>query len=227
MPDSPPEPHRPHGPHHPRGSPPARLPLPVRCHRRERPNFRRPPAATPSTGGPAPSSRWSSRRRRARPSCASTAAPTNSSRCTGIPPPSTPSTAGARRWSCTSSTPAPTAASSSSACSTATAPAEPRPRPRLRPPSPPSATPPPSPCPPSTSPACCRRPGRRASYRYQGSLTTADDQGVFRGGVQWVVLREPVAAAPAQIDAHRALVDAPGNARDLQPRGGREILTDG
>ena len=44
-------------------------------------------------------------------------------------------------------------------------------------------------------------------------------------------------AAPAQIDAHRALVDAPlpdldrpnppGNARDLQPRGGREILTDG
>ena len=80
-------------------------------------------------------------------------------------------------------------------------------------------------------------PGRRASYRYQGSLTTADDDGVFRGGVQWVVLREPVAAAPAQLDAHRALVDAPlpdldrpnppGNARDLQPRAGREILSDG
>ena len=80
-------------------------------------------------------------------------------------------------------------------------------------------------------------PGRRASYRYAGSLTTAGDDGVFRDGVQWVVLRQPVTAAPAQIDAHRALVDAPlpdldrpnppGNARDLQPRGGREILTDG
>ena len=80
-------------------------------------------------------------------------------------------------------------------------------------------------------------PGRRASYRYQGSLTTADDDGVFRDGVQWVVLREAVAAAPAQLDAHRALVDAPlsgldrpnppGNARDLQPRAGREILSDG
>ena len=42
-------------------------------------------------------------------------------------------------------------------------------------------------------------------------------------------------AAPAQLDAHRALVDTPldldrpnppGNARPLQPRGGREILTD-
>ena len=80
-------------------------------------------------------------------------------------------------------------------------------------------------------------PGRRASYRYQGSLTTAADDGVFRDGVQWVVLREPVAAAAAQLDAHRALVDAPlpdldrpnppGNARDLQPRAGREVLTDG
>ena len=80
-------------------------------------------------------------------------------------------------------------------------------------------------------------PGRRASYRYRGSLTTADDQGVFRGGVQWVVLREPVAVAPAQLDAHRALVDArlsdtdrpnpPGNARALQPRAGRDILSDG
>ena len=80
-------------------------------------------------------------------------------------------------------------------------------------------------------------PGRRASYRYRGSLTTADDRGRFRDGVQWVVLREPVAAAPAQFDAHRALVDAhlsdtdrpnpPGNARDPQPRAGREILSDG
>ena len=79
--------------------------------------------------------------------------------------------------------------------------------------------------------------GRRASYRYAGSLTTADDDGVFRDGVQWVVLREPVAAAAAQLDAHRALIDAPlpsagrpnptGNARDLQPRAGREILSDG
>ena len=79
-------------------------------------------------------------------------------------------------------------------------------------------------------------PGRRASYRYEGSLTTAGDDGVFRDGVQWVVLREPVAAAPAQIDAHRALVDAPlpdldrpnppGNARPLQPRGGRRVVTD-
>ena len=80
-------------------------------------------------------------------------------------------------------------------------------------------------------------PGRRASYRYEGSLTTADDDGVFRDGVQWVVLRQPATAAPAQLDTHRALVDTPrpgldrpnppGNARDLRPRGGREILTDG
>ena len=80
-------------------------------------------------------------------------------------------------------------------------------------------------------------PGHRASYRYQGSLTTADDQGVFGDGVQWVVLRHRIAAAPAQFDAQRVLIDAPlrdgerpnppGNARDLQPRAGRSILTDG
>ena len=80
-------------------------------------------------------------------------------------------------------------------------------------------------------------PGSRASYRYQGSLTTADDEGRFREGVQWVVLRHCVAAAAAQLDAHRALIDAPlpdggrphpsGNARDLQPCAGRSILTDG
>ncbi len=80
-------------------------------------------------------------------------------------------------------------------------------------------------------------PGRRASYRYPGSLTTADDEGRFREGVQWVVLRHRVAAASAQLDAHRALIDAPlpdavrphppGNARDLQPCAGRPILTDG
>ena len=79
-------------------------------------------------------------------------------------------------------------------------------------------------------------PGRRASYRYEGSLTTADDDGVFRDGVQWIILRQPVTAAPAQIDAHRAFVDAPlpdldrpnppGNARPLQPRGGRRIVTE-
>ena len=80
-------------------------------------------------------------------------------------------------------------------------------------------------------------PDRRASYRYQGSLTTADAHGRFRDGVQWVVLREPVAAAPAQLDAHRALVDAPlsgldrpnppGNARALQPRAARRIASEG
>ena len=41
---------------------------------------------------------------------------------------------------------------------------------------------------------CCPRPVSRASYRYQGSLTTADDEGRFREGVQWVVLRHRVAA---------------------------------
>ncbi len=90
---------------------------------------------------------------------------------------------------------------------------------------------------PSTSPRLLPPPDRRASYRYQGSLTTADAQGRFRDGVQWVVLRHRVAAAPAQLDAYRALIDAPlpeagrphpsGNARDLQPPAGRAILTDG
>ena len=89
-------------------------------------------------------------------------------------------------------------------------------------------------------------PGRRASYRYEGSLTTAGDDGRFREGVQWIVLREPVAAGLAQLDAYGAIVDTPlrdlprlrhpldldrpnppGNARDLQPRAGREILSDG
>jgi len=89
-------------------------------------------------------------------------------------------------------------------------------------------------------------PRRYTSYRYDGSLTTADDDGVFREGVQWIVLRDQAPVSVALIHAHRALVDADlrdlhfdgretfdfqrprpqGNARALQDRAGRTIETE-
>ena len=113
-----------------------------------------------------------------------------------------------RRWSCTSSTPAPMAASSSSACSTPRAPPTP-PSPPSSTASPPSATLPPSPCPPSTSPACCPRPAvapPTATRVPSPPPTTTASSATARSGSSCA---RPVAAAPAQLDAHRALVDAP------------------
>lgn len=90
-------------------------------------------------------------------------------------------------------------------------------------------------------------PAGRSSYRYSGSLTGADNYGLFREGVTWVVLADPVTASADQFAAHRALIDSglvdlhfpgrdgfdlsrpnpPGNARPCQVLAGRPVLTDG
>ena len=87
---------------------------------------------------------------------------------------------------------------------------------------------------------------RYRSCRYQGSRTTADDAGIFQPGVQWIILRDQAPVSISLINAHRVLVDTDlrrlqfhdragfdfsrptiqGNARALQPRAGRPILTD-
>jgi carbonic anhydrase len=70
-------------------------------------------------------------------------------------------------------------------------------------------------------------PGSLASYRYPGSLTTPGcDQGI-----QWVLLAEPVEMSAAQIATFQELFLGNGrfpvgNARPLQPRNGREVVTD-
>lgn len=70
-------------------------------------------------------------------------------------------------------------------------------------------------------------PGSLRSYRYSGSLTTPPcDQGI-----QWVLLAQPVEMSAAQIGAFRELFVGNerfpvGNARPLQPRNGREVVTD-
>lgn len=89
-------------------------------------------------------------------------------------------------------------------------------------------------------------PDDMASYRYVGSLTTADRDGVFAEGVQWVLLTTPVEVARSQVEVHQRLVDSvlvsqkfegkatfdqsrpnpPGNAREAQPVGDRRVLTD-
>jgi carbonic anhydrase len=61
-------------------------------------------------------------------------------------------------------------------------------------------------------------PADLTSYRYSGSLTTppcSEDVG-------WIVLRTPIEASQAQIDAFTAAVS--GNNRPLQELHGREIL---
>jgi carbonic anhydrase len=76
-------------------------------------------------------------------------------------------------------------------------------------------------------------PESPATYRYDGSLTTAP----FTEGVSWIVCRDIGTASPEQIDAHMALVSAPlpgyagrphppGNARPIQDRNDRLIVTE-
>lgn len=63
-------------------------------------------------------------------------------------------------------------------------------------------------------------PSERTTYRYEGSLTTPP----CSEGVQWMVLGTPVALSAGQIGTFRALVA--GNNRPIQPRNGRELVTD-
>ena len=61
-------------------------------------------------------------------------------------------------------------------------------------------------------------PTERRYYTYMGSLTTPP----CSEGVQWVVMRHPVAMAPEQIELFSRLY--PMNARPLQAAGGRRIM---
>lgn len=63
------------------------------------------------------------------------------------------------------------------------------------------------------------------SYRYDGSLTTPDPNGVFLEGVRWIVLAEPIEMSQAQIDAFQQLFPD-GNSREVQPLNGRTVKTD-
>lgn len=70
-------------------------------------------------------------------------------------------------------------------------------------------------------------PAGRESYRYNGSLTTPPCGEAIR----WVVLAEPVEMSPQQIEQFRALFYGNpkfpvGNARPLQPRNDRRVVTD-
>ncbi|GMV46024.1 MAG: hypothetical protein AMXMBFR66_14220 [Pseudomonadota bacterium] len=61
-------------------------------------------------------------------------------------------------------------------------------------------------------------PADRRYYTYMGSLTTPP----CSEGVQWIVMRAPVTAAPEQLELFGRLY--PMNARPLQSAGGRRIL---
>jgi len=63
------------------------------------------------------------------------------------------------------------------------------------------------------------------SYRYDGSLTTPNKDGVFLEGVKWVVLAEPIEMSEQQIEAFKQLFPE-GNSREVQPLNGRTIKTD-
>jgi carbonic anhydrase len=62
-------------------------------------------------------------------------------------------------------------------------------------------------------------PKNRDYYRYNGSLTTPP----CTEGVLWLVLKQPVTASKAQIDAFRQIMHHPNN-RPLQPINAREVL---
>jgi len=76
----------------------------------------------------------------------------------------------------------------------------------------------------------------RTTFRYGGSFTTANPDGVFEEGVRWIVMTEPVQASQEQIDSHEGIVgDAPGtgdlldiNFTDVtvEPPRGRPPVTD-
>jgi carbonic anhydrase len=61
-------------------------------------------------------------------------------------------------------------------------------------------------------------PADRRYYTYMGSLTTPP----CSEGVQWVVMRQPVTAAPEQIDLFARIY--PMNARPIQAASGRRIM---
>lgn len=64
------------------------------------------------------------------------------------------------------------------------------------------------------------------SFRYDGSLTTPDPvTGIFKEGVNWIVLAEPIEMSQSQIDAFKQLFPE-GNSREVQPLNGRTIRTD-
>jgi carbonic anhydrase len=60
-------------------------------------------------------------------------------------------------------------------------------------------------------------PKHRTFYRYQGSLTTPP----CSEGVEWIVMREPIALSVAQIDRFQQLFDP--NARPVQPMNQRQL----
>jgi carbonic anhydrase len=70
-------------------------------------------------------------------------------------------------------------------------------------------------------------PASLRSYRYSGSLTTPD----CAQGIDWVLLAEPVEMSDGQIDDFQAIFLGNdrfpvGNARPVQPRNDREVVTD-
>jgi carbonic anhydrase len=63
-------------------------------------------------------------------------------------------------------------------------------------------------------------PSARATYRYDGSLTTPP----CSEGVKWLVLTTPIELSPEQIGAFTRLIS--GNNRPVQPLNGRAVITD-
>lgn len=63
-------------------------------------------------------------------------------------------------------------------------------------------------------------PAAKTFYTYSGSLTTPP----CSQGVRWLLLTEPVAISPAQIEAFSAIF--PLNARPVQPLNNRDLLMD-
>ena len=62
-------------------------------------------------------------------------------------------------------------------------------------------------------------PAQHDYYRFSGSLTTPP----CSEGVRWLVMKEPVQASQAQIDAFKAVMHHPNN-RPVQPLNGRLVL---
>jgi carbonic anhydrase len=63
-------------------------------------------------------------------------------------------------------------------------------------------------------------PASRASYRYDGSLTTPP----CSEGVRWIVMTTPIQLSPEQIKAFTAIIH--DNNRPTQPLNGRPVLTE-
>jgi carbonic anhydrase len=63
-------------------------------------------------------------------------------------------------------------------------------------------------------------PRDRASYRYEGSLTTPP----CSEGVKWVVMKQPLLLSARQVQAFRTILR--GNNRPVQPLNGRAVYAD-